>query len=84
MTAAPKGCASQLIGTNLTSQFIPMLHSLAQASHGIAFRRLVTCTFWSWGRGVWGGGGGMGLTPIYGLYRYVPRNRMVFWFSILN
>ena len=28
----------------LTLQFIPMLRSLAQASHGIAFSRLVNCT----------------------------------------
>ena len=31
----------------ITSQFIPMLRSLAQASHGIAFRRLVLGVFGS-------------------------------------
>ena len=37
-----KGWSNWLImALYLTSQFIPMLHSLAKASHGIAFRRLV-------------------------------------------
>ena len=32
-----------------------------------------------------GGGGGGGGTPIYGLYRYVPRNRVWFLrFSVLK
>ena len=32
-----------------------------------------------------GGGGGRGGTPIYGLYRYVPRNRVWFLrFSVLK
>ena len=33
----------------------------------------------------WGGGGGGGGTPIYGLYRYVPRDRVCFLrFSVLK